>query len=352
MENWQKTLQQSVTTIDELPLKLRPEQTSSALEKVIANFPMRINPYFLNLIEEKGDPLWKQAIPDIREGDDSVCLIDPLKEEKHSPVPNLVHKYPDRVLLLVASQCAMYCRFCTRKRKVGSNNMHITESNFNAACSYLRSHPEIREVLLSGGDPLLLSDAKLDEILFQLRQIPNIEIIRIGSRIPSTLPMRITEELVQILKKHHPLYLNTQFNHPNELSVEAAQACTILADNGIPLGCQTVLLNGINDSPHIIENLMRKLLKFRIKPYYLFQGDLTLGTDHFRTPVKTGIEIMRHLYKNLSGMGIPTFALDAPDGTGKIPLTPNYIKKITDTELIFTNLQGNLTNYPQSREKK
>lgn len=346
MEKWQKILQQSITSIDTLPQGLQPE-ISPALDKVIADFPMRINPYFLSLIKQAGDPLWKQAVPDMTEGHDTVCIHDPLDEENHSPLPNLVHKYPDRVLLLVSSQCAMYCRFCTRKRKVGSSRMKITDRDFTAACSYLRSHPEVREVLLSGGDPLLLSDTKLDHILQQLRQIPSIDIIRIGSRVLSTLPMRITDNLLQILQKYHPLYLNTQFNHPQELSTEAGNACIRLANSGIPVGCQTVLLRGVNDSPEIIEELMRKLLRFRVKPYYLFQGDLTRGTDHFRTPVETGLAIMRHLYANLSGMAIPTFALDAPDGTGKIPLTPNYLKKISSKEIIFENLQGTLSNYPQ-----
>lgn len=312
---------------------------------------MRINSYFLNLIEKAGDPLWKQAVPDISEQEDTTGIPDPLDEESHSPLPNLVHKYPDRALLLVSNQCAMYCRFCTRKRKVGSpGRMPLTENDFEKACLYLHRNKEIREILLSGGDPLLLSDSRLDHLLQRLRQIPNIEVLRIGSRTPATLPMRITDNLVRILKKYHPLYLNTQFNHPRELSPEAAIACSKLADAGIPLGCQTVLLKGVNDSPQIIEELMRKLLRFRVKPYYLFQGDLTQGTSHFRTPVETGITIMRHLYKNLSGMAIPTFALDSPDGTGKIPLTPCYLREISRPEILFENLNGSLVRYPQQPE--
>ncbi len=349
MEEWQRILKESITDLNTLPPKLHPGENST-LDKVIADFPMRINPYFLQLIEKAGDPLWLQAVPCAAEGEDSCCIPDPLGEEEQSPVPNLVHKYPDRALLLVSHQCAMYCRFCTRKRKVGNaQKMGIRPDNIKAACTYLKQHQEIREVLLSGGDPLLLADERLDEILYQLHKIPNISVIRIGSRVPSTLPMRITDKLVAILKKYHPLYLNTQFNHPKELSAEAKEACRKLADAGIPLGCQTVLLRGINDSPQTIENLMRTLLQARVKPYYLFQGDLSLGTNHFRTPVETGIAIMHHLYANVSGMATPTFAIDAPDGSGKIPLTPNYIQELSRQTLVFKNINGTSCIYPQAQ---
>ncbi len=348
MEEWQKILQKSITSISALPTKLQPAENPALLNKVIADFPMRINPYFLNLLEEVGDPLWLQAVPGISESGDCTCIHDPLGEESQSPVPNLVHKYPDRVLLLVANQCAMYCRFCTRKRKVGSSTrMKIGADDLNKACAYLRQHQEVREVLLSGGDPLLLPDERLDQILHQLYQLPNITVIRIGSRVLSTLPMRITDNLVNILKKYHPLYLNTQFNHPRELSAEAREACRKLADGGIPLGCQTVLLKGINDSPQIIEQLMAGLLQARVRPYYLFQGDLSLGTNHFRTPIETGLAIMRHLYATTSGMAIPTFAIDSPDGTGKVPLTPNYIRQLSRETLVFDNPRGGVSSYPQ-----
>ncbi len=352
MEEWQKILQASITDIKTLPARLQPGENSPLLHKVIADFPLRINPYFLQLIEEVGDPLWLQAIPQATEGEDCSCIYDPLGEEKQSPVPNLVHKYPDRVLLLISNQCAMYCRFCTRKRKVGSaKKMKMRSSDFSAACDYLKKHKEVSEVLLSGGDPLLLVDEKIDEILSQIYNIPNISVIRIGSRTLSTLPMRITDRLVAILRKYHPLYINTQFNHPKELTEEAKKACRKLADAGIPLGNQTVLLKGVNDSPQIIEELMRSLLQMRVKPYYLFQGDLSLGTNHFRTPIESGIAIMRHLYKNLSGMATPTFAIDAPDGSGKIPLTPDYIKEISSKSLVFENIQGNICTYPQVQQE-
>jgi lysine 2,3-aminomutase len=308
---------------------------------------MRINPYFLKLIQSPGDPIWKQAVPDIAELSDSVCEADPLDEENLSPVPNLVHKYPDRVLFLVSNKCAMYCRFCTRKRKVGTDKMNITPKTLIAGYDYLRQHPEIREVLISGGDPLLLQDKEIAEILQCLRSIPSIEIIRIGTRVPSVLPMRITNELVTILKSYHPLYINTHFNHPNEITQESSLACTMLADAGIPVGCQTVLLKGVNDDVETLKKLFLGLLRIRVKPYYLFQADLTKGTNHFRTSTATGIAIMRQLYGHISGMAIPTYALDGPKGAGKIPLSPEYILQKGET-LIFENYKGRVCSYPEA----
>ncbi len=347
MEAWQRILQNSITTLD--GLKRHVEGDTTALGEVIANFPMRINPYFAKLIRSPDDPLGKQAIPAVAELDAGGCLEDPLAEENLSPVENLVHKYPDRALFLVSNQCAMYCRFCTRKRKVGTDRMRITEDTLAAGYGYLRSHPEIREVLLSGGDPLLLADAKIAAILATLRTIPSIEVIRIGTRVPSVLPMRITRRLVAILRAHHPLYINTHFNHPLEITAEAALACTRLADAGIPLGCQTVLLKGVNDSPEIIRELMLALLRIRVKPYYLFQADLTRGTNHFRTTTGVGIAIMRRLYGHISGMAVPTFALDAPGGRGKIPLTPQYILQ-NGQNLVFQNFRGEVCTYPEAGE--
>ncbi len=308
---------------------------------------MRINNYYLGLIESVGDPLWKQAVPDQLELEDNICIADPLGEEKLSPTHGLVHKYPDRVLLLVASECAMYCRFCTRKRMVGSSSMRITEQSIEDGITYIKENNGIREVLLSGGDPLLLSDKKLDSILGRLRAIPHLEVIRIGSRVPCTLPQRITRDLARILSKYHPLYINTHFNHPRELTEEAARACCRLANSGIPLGCQTVLLKGINDDAQILKELFTGLLKIRVKPYYLFQGDLTKGTNHFRTHSSCGIDIMKQLIGSVSGMAIPTFALDAPGGKGKIPLTPQYILS-TGKELTFRNYCGEICTYPEN----
>lgn len=347
METWQRLLQDSITTLDGLQRHMEGDTT--ALGEVIANFPMRINPYFANLIQSPDDPLGKQAIPAVAELDDRVGMVDPLAEENLSPVDNLVHKYPDRALFLVSNQCAMYCRFCTRKRKVGTTRMRITEASLAAGFDYLRGHPEIREVLLSGGDPLLLADDKIAAILTSLRAIPSIEVIRIGTRVPSVLPMRITDRLVAILRGHHPLYINTHFNHPLEITAEASTACAKLADAGIPLGCQTVLLKGVNDNAATIRELMLALLRVRVKPYYLFQADLTRGTNHFRTTTEVGIAIMRELYGHISGMAVPTFALDAPGGKGKIPLTPQYILK-NGQNLVFQNYLGEVCTYPEAGE--
>ncbi len=343
MTSWQSMLKNSITTPRELARHLAVRQEE--IDRVSRVYPLRINPYYMALIRKHGAPLLRQAVPDIRELHDPDGMPDPLAEEKLSPVPNLVHKYPDRALLLVCSECAMYCRFCTRKRKVGTPGMTITPQTLRAGLDYLRRTPQIREVLLSGGDPLLLSDERLDAILGSLRAIPSIEVIRIGSRVPCTLPMRVTRELADMLARHHPLYINTHFNHPAELTPEAAEACGRLADAGIPLACQTVLLRGVNDNAEVLRQLMRGLLAMRVRPYYLFQADLTRGTAHFRTTIDRGLAIMRQLIGHLSGMAVPTYALDAPGGGGKIPLTPDYITELGE-ELRFTTYQAIPCVYP------
>ena len=337
MNNWQSILKDSITAIDQLHESLVVDRDK--LRTVTKTYPMRINPYYFELINKKGDPFWLQAIPDQQELEDTVCYEDPLDEENLSPVPNLVHKYPDRALFLVNSQCAMYCRFCTRKRKVGSDSMIITDSTIKTGLDYLQNTHEIRDVLISGGDPLLLQDDKLEWILAALRKINHIEIIRIGTRAPCTLPMRVTQKLAEILKKYHPLYINTHFNHPDEMTPEASLACQRLADAGIPLGCQTVLLRGVNDTPEIIKKLMHKLLINRVKPYYLFQGDMTRGTNHFRTPIETGLTIMEHLEGHTSGLAVPKFAVDLPYGCGKVRLHRNNVTN-TPTTKEFINYKG------------
>ncbi len=344
MTHWKNIIRQSVTTFHDLKKHLICD--NNALEDVIANFPMRINPYFLSLVKKNHNALWLQAVPDVEELRDTVCIEDPLGEEDLSPVPNLVHKYPDRALFLVTNECAMYCRFCTRKRKVGTTQMKITRDTLKAGYDYLQKTPQIREVLISGGDPLMLEDEQLAKILFNIKKIPSIEVIRIGTRIPSTLPMRITPQLINILKKFHPLYINTHFNHPDEITPEAIRACTLLANGGIPLGSHTVLLHGINDDEITIRTLMLRLLSMRVKPYYLFQADLTQGTNHFRNHKKKGIEIMHSLIGHISGMAIPTYAIDAPGGKGKIPLTPDYIIR-NGSEIIFENYLGETCSYPE-----
>lgn len=343
MSSWRKILADSITDPADLPASFKIDRQT--LRKVTTIFPMRINPYFLKLIKQPGDPLWRQAVPDQLELADRVCYEDPLDEENLSPVPNLIHKYPDRALFLVNSQCAMYCRFCTRKRKVGTERLQITTATLQAAFNYLGKTPAIRDVLISGGDPLLLDDDQLEWILTELRRIPSIKIIRIGSRVPCTLPMRVTTRLARMLKKFHPLYINTHFNHPDEITPAAATACARLANSGIPLGCQTVLLKGVNNDPQIIKNLMNKLLMIRVKPYYIFQGDMTRGTDHFRTPINQGLEIMDSLIGHTSGMAVPRFAIDIPGGFGKVPLLPEYLEKTGDGVWNFRNYKGQYCSY-------
>jgi len=318
----------------------------SSLAPVVARYPMRISPHYLALIKEVGDPLWRQAVPDPAELVDCGDSDDPLAEEQQSPLPCIVHRYPDRVLFLVSHQCAMYCRFCTRKRKVGSR-FFVGKRDIKAGIEYIAAHTELRDIIVSGGDPLLLPDHTLDAILSDLRAIPHVEIIRVGSRVPCVFPQRITPRLANVLKKHHPLYLNTHFNHPAEITPESTAACGLLADAGIPLGCQTVLLKGVNDSPETMLELMRGLLRIRVKPYYLYQADLAQGTHHFRTRVEEGLEIMAALRGHTSGLAVPTFVIDAPGGKGKIPLLPGYCARPTRDLIRLRNYRGKISYYRQ-----
>ena len=350
MGHWQDLIKKSIIHPEQLEAGFPGNR--AGLEEVVGRYPMRINPYYLGLIKAENDPIWRQAVPDRMELSDTVCQEDPLAEEDLSPVPNLIHKYPDRVLFLVHNQCAMYCRFCTRKRKVGTKRMVINDETIRAGLDYIRRTPVIRDVLISGGDPLLLPDERIDTLLAALRAIPTVEIIRIGSRVPCVLPMRVTRSLVSVLKRYHPLYINTHVNHPAELTPEAAQACGRLADAGIPLGCQTVLLRGVNDDPEVMKRLMQGLLRIRVKPYYIFQADMTLGTNHFRTSIDTGLTIMRSLIGHTSGMAAPTYAIDAPGGGGKIPLVPDYLldkgQELSHSRkgrMIFRNYCGTVCSY-------
>lgn len=347
MEHWKRLVKESIQSTDDL--KNHFGLDDPILNDIISRYPLRINPYYLQLIDHPGDPIWNQAVPDPLELKDLVCMDDPLGEEDLSPVPNLVYKYPDRALFLISGQCAMYCRFCTRKRKVGCTQMGISTTTVDDGICYIRDTPAIREVLLSGGDPFMLDDDRLEFILSRLHQIPSLEVIRIGTRIPCTLPMRVTDRLVKILKRYHPLYINTHFNHPKELTIQAQECCTKLADAGIPLGNQTVLLKGVNDNLNTIKTLMLRLLKARVKPYYLFQADLTRGTNHFRTTTSTGLSIMKGLIGHISGMAVPTYAIDGPGGKGKIPLTPQYIIE-QGKNLLFHNYQNLFCSYPESLE--
>lgn len=341
-ESWEDIYYHSISSAE----KLSHIQgiNKADIETVIKKYPMLINSYYLNVIKSDKN-LLKQAIPDIREITDKRGWPDPLNEENLSPVPGLTHKYPDRVLFLISSKCAMYCRFCNRKRKVGNPSM-VTEKSIEEGLAYIKATKTIHDVLLSGGDPFLLSDEKIDRILSRLKAIDHVKIIRIGTKVPCTLPQRITPALVDILKKYHPLYINTHFNHPMEITPSSALACNMLADAGIPLGCQTVLLKGVNDNKDTIFELMQKLLTIRIKPYYLFQADLVKGTSHFWTPLQKGIEIMAGLQGFLSGIGVPRFIIDLPHGGGKIPVIPEYIKAIKGDEIIINNYQGIEYKYP------
>ncbi len=346
MERWQRLLQQSIITPSKLAQLFKlTEVEITQIKRVISTYPMRINPYYLSLIKEKGDPIWKQAVPDISELNDAYGLDDPLCEEEQSPVPNLTHRYPDRVLFLVSNRCAMYCRFCTRKRKVGRKFV-VNKETIQKGLEYIKRHTEIRDVLLSGGDPLLLTDAELEPILNALRKIRHVEIIRIGTRVPCTLPHRITGKLCQMLKRYHPLYVNTHFNHPAEITKQSAQACERLVNAGIPVGCQTVLLKGVNDDVATMKTLMQKLVKIRVKPYYLYQTDLTRGTFHFRTQVEKGLEIVKGLRGFTSGLCVPHYIIDAPGGGGKIPLLPDYFIKKDEKGWWLKNYKGQTFIYP------
>jgi lysine 2,3-aminomutase len=321
------------------------------LEKTIAKFPLSITPYYLSLIDSndfKNDPVFKQAFPSPSELDISSCdMNDPLSEDKDSPVTGITHRYPDRVLFHISNVCSMYCRHCTRKRKVSDVESIPDNNEILKGIEYIKQNPVIRDVLLSGGDPLMLSDEKLDWMLTKLREIPHVEVIRIGTRMPVVLPYRITDELVKMLKKHHPLWINTHFNHPREITASSREALGKLSDAGIPLGNQSVLLSGVNDCPRIMKKLVHKLVMNRVRPYYLYQCDLSEGLSHFRTPVGKGIEIMENLIGHTSGFAVPTYVIDAPGGGGKIPVMPNYIISWSTNKVILRNFEGVITTYKE-----
>ncbi|MFC1537496.1 lysine 2,3-aminomutase [Gemmatimonadota bacterium] len=338
-----------------LGVKLKKDKRTM-LEKTMERFPLSITPYYASLIDTddlENDPVFKQSFPSVYElQHERSDMSDPLHEDKDSPVPWLTHRYPDRVLLNVSNVCSMYCRHCTRKRKVGDSEQAISRREIGKALDYIRETPRVRDVLLSGGDPLMLSDEYLDWLLGELRTIEHVEVIRIGSRMPAVLPYRITDNLVSVLKKHHPLWLNTHFNHPVELTRSARQALAKLADGGIPLGNQSVLLAGVNDCPRIMKSLVHKLVANRIRPYYLYQCDLSEGLGHFRTPVGKGIEIIESLIGHTSGFAVPTYVIDAPGGGGKIPVMPNYLISWSTNKVILRNFEGVITSYnePDSYE--
>jgi len=344
-EYWNRILEQSITRPGQILDKFNVDVES--LRAVVAKYPMRVSRYYFDLIEEVDDPIWKQCIPSPFELQDLYGIEDPLNEEGDSPTTGLVHRYPDRVLMCVSNSCATYCRFCTRKRRVGRPVINLSDDVLLDQIRYVEKNHAIRDVLLSGGDPLLLPDEKIEFLLKRLRAIPHVEILRIGSRVPCTLPQRITPELCNILKKNHPLYVNVHFNHPREITEESERACGLLADAGIPLGNQSVLLKGVNDDPDVMRNLVQKLLRIRVRPYYLFQMDLVKGTYHFRTRVETGIKITESLIGHTSGLAVPRYVIDAPGGGGKIPIQPSYLLSIEKNRVNLRNYEGKVFVYPQ-----
>lgn len=347
---WQlKHCVKDVDTFEKLLGYTFPEEKRKDIAATISKFPMSITPYYLSLIDTtciEDDPIFKQSFPDVRELDIAEHdMEDPLHEDGDSPVDGITHRYPDRVLFLISNTCAMYCRHCTRKRKVGDVDSIPNREQIEKGLEYIRNTPQVRDVLLSGGDPLMLSDDYLEWILSELRKIEHVEIIRIGSRIPVVLPYRVTDKLVSMLKKYHPLWLNTQFNHPRELTQSSRKAVGKLADAGIPLGNQSVLLNDVNDCPRIMKKLVQKLTYSRVRPYYLYQCDLSEGLTHFRTSVGKGIEIMESLRGHTSGFAVPTYVIDAPGGGGKIPVAPNYLLSWSTNKVILRNFEGVITTY-------
>jgi len=312
---------------------------------------MAITPYYSTLIDEEDEnsPIKMQAVPSIKElYVRNEELTDPLAEDLYSPVENIVHRYPDRVLFIVTYKCSMYCRHCTRRRIVGEEDFSINEETLEKAISYIKSNSNIRDVLLSGGDPLVMSDGYIENIIRRLREIPHVEIIRIGTRTPVVLPMRITDDLVNMLKKYHPIWINTHFNHPMEITEDAIKACTKIVDAGIPLGNQSVLLKGVNDKAEILKELFIKLVKYRVRPYYLYQCDLAQGIGHFRTKVETGIDIIRSLRGYISGFAVPTFVIDAPKGGGKIPVNAEYVISMDNNQVVMKNYKGDIYYYPNN----
>jgi lysine 2,3-aminomutase len=354
MAEWQRLLHESsLRTLQHLVDKFGAEHFPDLgrLQQAVDNFEFRISPAMAELIREPGDPIWRQYVPDLQELDIVDGVMDSLGEEADSPVPNITHRYPDRALFLVSPVCASYCRFCTRRRKVGDPEK-ISMSQFESAFRYLEEHAEIRDVIMSGGDPLLLSDRRLEGIIARLRKIKHLEVIRIGSRVPCHLPERITPELCSMLRKYHPIYINTHFNHPDELTPAAVKGLGMLADAGIPLGCQTVLLRGVNDDVDVMKRLMQKLLVARVRPYYIYMCDNVAGVEHFKTTVEKGLEIVEGLRGWTSGLAVPHFVIDAPGGGGKIPLLPEYVVRLSNEEIVLRNFRGRQYVWKQPREEE
>ena len=349
--DWTWQAKNRITNLTQLKkyITLTPEE-EQGIEKCLASFRMAITPYYLSLIDLKDpyDPIRRQAIPSVEElyfaPEESA---DSLHEDTDSPVKGLTHRYPDRVLFLITDRCAAYCRHCTRRRLVGQTDNAMPKEQIDACIDYIRQHSEVRDVLLSGGDVFMQSDEMLEYVISALRSIDHVEIIRLGTRTPVVMPQRITQSLCDMLKKYHPIWVNVHFNHPKEITPEATAACARLADAGIPLGNQSVLLAGLNDCVHVMRKLVNDLVKIRVRPYYIYACDLSLGLSHFRTPVSKGIEIIEGLRGHTSGFCVPTFVVDAPGGGGKVPVMPNYILSQTPRKVILRNFEGVITTYTE-----
>jgi len=350
--NWRWQFKNRITTLEELKeyIPLTREEDDP---QILREMRMAITPYYLSLIDphDPYDPIRKQAIPTIHELHRSESdLEDPLHEDIDSPVPGLTHRYPDRVLFLVTENCSMYCRHCTRRRFAGHHDKAPPQSQIDTALDYIKETPKIRDVLLSGGDAMLISDKTLENILIRLKEMSHVEIVRLGSRSPVVMPQRITPELCEMLKQYQPLWFNTHFNHPNEVTEDSKRACEMLANAGIPLGNQSVLLRGVNDCIHVMKKLVHELVKIRVRPYYIYQCDLSVGLGHFRTSVAQGIEIIEGLRGHTSGLCVPTFVVDAPGGGGKIPVMPDYTISQGNRRVVLRNFEGVITTYEEPKD--
>jgi len=348
--DWKWQIRNRITTSSQLCSVIDLNERERAdIDKCLKHFKMAITPHFASLMDadDPDCPIRKQAVPSLNELIVDQCdMEDPLSEEEYSPGEGLVHRYPDRVLLLLTHKCSMYCRHCTRRRVVGCEDFSLSSGKLEKALGYIRQNRQIRDVLMSGGDPLVMPDNWLEDVIGRLRAIPHVEIIRIGTRTPVVLPMRITAGLLEMLRKYQPIWINTHFNHPREITAESSQACERIADAGIPLGSQTVLLRGVNDDAGTLKELFTKLVKIRVRPYYLYQCDIAKGIGHFRTTVEQGIEIMRNIRGYISGFAVPTYVIDAPGGGGKIPINPDYILGIDDKQAVLRNYKGDIYTYP------
>jgi lysine 2,3-aminomutase len=355
--DWRWQMKHRITTVEQLQKflpGLTPEELAGA-QLANTKLALGITPYFFNLIDpaDENCPIRQQVIPKIQETHTASWeMSDPCGEDSHSPVPGLVHRYPDRVLFLVTDRCASYCRYCTRSRLVSNASGYDFHPEFDKQIAYIAAHSEIRDVLLSGGDPLLLSDEKLESLLGRLRAIPHVEFLRIGSRIPTFLPQRITPELCAMLKKFHPLFMSIHSNHPRELTTEVRDALGRLADAGIPLGNQSVLLKHVNDDADVMKALMQKLLMCRVKPYYLYQCDLIAGSAHLRASVAKGLEVMEKLRGHTTGYAVPQYVIDAPGGGGKVPINPEYVLCRNAGRVLIRNFEGKVFEYPENGDDK